>query len=285
MPAGPTPTPTPTPKDAFRQRLAWTTTRTIEVCGITIPVSESLAVARSGDAGWDSHIAGIRPNSSLKSTVKTILWPLRRASENILGHQFLQYTLARWIKQYANENTAFLECGPGDMSLRRFLPKSIAYNAVEFGLSEFQVRRVLARDPRVNLVLGTIEEIPLANSSVDMVACVEMLQHVPDVDKGLRELVRVCKPGAKIMVTVANGHCVKVKRKGANRHFVHLFTEADIRSRAESAGLKVLEHEQTGKWVPVPQNLIGGHSMHLPIKSAREEDNCYFVYLLEVQKT
>lgn len=268
----------------FKQRLLWQTTRSIEVCGINIPVSESLAVARSGDAGWDSHIAGIRPNSGLKSAVKAVLWPLRRASENILGHQFLQYTLARWIRKYADENTAFLECGPGDMSLRRFLPPTIAYNAIEFGLSEFQVRRVLARDPRVNLVLGSIESIPLADNSVDMVACVEMLQHVPDVDKGLREIIRVCKPGAKVMVTVANGHCTKVKRKGANRHFVHLFTEADFRGRAERAGLNVLEHEQTGKWVPVPQKLIGGHSMHLPIRSEREEENCYFVYLFEVQK-
>jgi SAM-dependent methyltransferase len=278
MPAG------PSQSSLFKQRLAWATTRTIEVCGITIPVSESLAVSRSGEAGWSSYVAGIRPNSGLKSAVKSVLWPLRRATESILGHQFLQYTLARWIKKYTNENTAFLECGPGDMSLRRFLPKEIAYNAIEFGLSEFQVRRVLARDPRVNLVLGTIEAIPLPDSSVDMVACVEMMQHVPDVDKGLRELVRVCKPGAKIMVTVANGHCVKVKTKGANKHFVHLFTEADFRGRAERAGLKILEHEQTGKWVPVPQKLIGGHSMHLPIHSKAEEDNCYFVYLFEVQK-
>ncbi|MBX3388034.1 MAG: class I SAM-dependent methyltransferase [Phycisphaeraceae bacterium] len=268
----------------FKQRLAWQTTRSIEVCGITIPVSEALAVSRSGDAGWDSYVAGIRPNSKPKSAMKSLIWPILRASENVLGHQFLQYTLARWIRRYANERTAFLECGPGDMSLRRFLPPAIAYNAIEFGLSEFQVRRVLARDPRVNLVLGSIESIPLADSCVDMVACVEMLQHVPDVEKGLREIARVCKPGAKVMVTVANGHCVKVKRKGANKHFVHLFTEAAFRGHAKRAGLKVLEHEQTGKWVPVPQKLIGGHSMHLPIRSAREEDNCYFVYLFEVQK-
>lgn len=273
----------PTAAD-YKQRLPWTTSRSIEVCGITIPVSEKLAVARSGDAGWDSYVAGIRPNSGLKSAIKSVLWPLRRASENILGHQFLQYRLARWIRRYASDSTAFLECGPGDMSIRRFLPSAIAYNAVEFGLSEFQVRRVLARDPRVNLVLGSIEDIPLADNSVDMVTCVEMLQHVPDVDKGLRELVRVCRPGAKVMVTVANGHCTKVKKKGANKHFVHLFTEADFRARAERAGLKVLEHEQTGKWVPVPQKIIGGHSMHLPIRSAREEDNCYFVYLFEVTK-
>ncbi|MBX3379554.1 MAG: class I SAM-dependent methyltransferase [Phycisphaeraceae bacterium] len=269
---------------SFKQRLSWTTTRTMEVCGLKIPVSESLAISRSGDAGWDSNVAGVRPNSSLKSTMKRMIWPVIRFSENILGHQFLQYTLARWIRKYANENTAFLECGPGDMSLRRFLPRAIAYNAVEFGVSEFQVRRVLARDPRVNLVLGSIESIPLADNSVDMVACVEMLQHVPDVDKGLSELVRVCRPGAKVMVTVANGHCVKVKTKGANKHFVHLFTEADFRARAERAGLQVLEHEQVGKWVPVPQSLIGGHSMHLPIHSKAEEDNCYFVYLFGVQK-
>lgn len=271
-------------RPSFNQRLAWQTTRSIEVCGITVPVSESLAVSHSGEAGWDSYIAGIRPNSKSKSAMKSLVWPILRISQNIFGHQFLQHTLAGWIRKYACDETAFLECGPGDMSLRRFLPPSIAYNAIEFGLSEFQVRRVLARDGRVNLVLGSIESIPLADNSVDMVACVEMLQHVPDVDTGLREIVRVCRPGAKVMVTVANGHCTKVKKKGANRHFVHLFTEADFRGRAERAGLRVLEHVQTGRWVPVPQKLIGGHSMHLPIRSAREEDNCYFVYLFEVQK-
>jgi len=96
--------------------------------------------------------------------------------------------------------------------------------------------------------------------------------------------VRVGKLGAKVMATVANGHCVKVKHKGANRHFMHLFTEADIRGRMERAGLRVLEHEQTGKWVNVPEKMIGGHSMHLPISSPKEEENCYFVYLLEVGK-
>jgi SAM-dependent methyltransferase len=265
-------------------RLAWRTTKSVEVLGVPIPVSESLAVNRTDEAGWNSFVAGIRPNSGLKSAIKGLLWPLRRASENILGHQFLQYRLAKWMRRYADSNTVFLECGPGDMSIRRFLPRDLAYNAVEFGLSEFQVRRVLKRDRRVNLCLGSIEDLPIADDCVTMVACVEMLQHVPNVDKALRELRRVCVNGAKIMVTVANGHCKKVKTKGPNKHFIHLFTEAAFRARVEAAGLKVLEHEQVGVWVPVPSRLIGGHSMHLPLKGKSEYENCYFVYLLEVVK-
>lgn len=86
------------------------------------------------------------------------------------------------------------------------------------------------------------------------------------------------------MVTVANGHCKKVKTKGPNKHFIHLFTEASFRARVEAAGLKVLEHEQVGVWVPVPSKLIGGHSMHWPTTGKSEYENCYFVYLLEVVK-
>ncbi len=269
---------------AIANRLPFTTTKSIEVAGVRIPVSEYLAVERTREAGLDSYIAGVRPNTGIKRRVKAVLWPLIRASENIFGHQFLQYRLARWIRKYATKETTFLECGPGDMSLRRFLPKGIAYNAIDFGISEFNVTRIVARDPRVNIAIASIESIPLADNCVDMAACVEMMQHVPDVDKGLRELVRVCRNGAKVMITVANGHCTKVKVKGANKHFIHLFTDADFRGRAERAGLKVLEAEQTGKWIPFPQWLIGGHSMHLPIRSAKEVDNSYFVYLFEVQK-
>ncbi|MFN9974154.1 MAG: hypothetical protein ACK58T_30075, partial [Phycisphaerae bacterium] len=81
----------------YHGRLTWRTTKSVEVLGVHIPVSESLAVNRTDEAGWNSFVAGIRPNSGLKSAIKSLLWPLRRASENILGHQFLQYRLAKWM--------------------------------------------------------------------------------------------------------------------------------------------------------------------------------------------
>lgn len=268
----------------FANRLTWRTTRTMRVAGVEIPVAENLRVSTDERAGWDSAVAGVRPGGRAKNLVKTVLWPIRRVSENVFGHQFLQRPLGRWIRRYADQSTVFLECGPGDMSLRRFLPAGVAYNAIEFAISEFQVRRVLAHDPRVNLAMASIEDIPLADNSVTMVACVEMFMHVPDFEKGLREVVRVCRPGAKVLVTVANGHCTKARVKGPNPHFVHLFTEAAFREAAARAGLHVLEHFQTGLWIPVPQALIGGHSMHVPWRSKREVDNCYFVYLFEVHK-
>jgi SAM-dependent methyltransferase len=56
--------------------------------------------------------------------------------------------------------------------------------------------------PQADDVLeGTIEELPLANSSADWIWCRDVLVHV-DVDRGLGECARVLKPGGRMLAYV-----------------------------------------------------------------------------------
>lgn len=50
-------------------------------------------------------------------------------------------------------------------------------------------------------IVGDICEIPVADNSFDVVLCTEVLEHIPDPRRALKELARVVKPGGQLIVT------------------------------------------------------------------------------------
>ncbi len=50
-------------------------------------------------------------------------------------------------------------------------------------------------------VVGSATDIPLADASFDTVVCTEVLEHVPDPLKALREMYRVLKPGGHLVLS------------------------------------------------------------------------------------
>ena len=49
-----------------------------------------------------------------------------------------------------------------------------------------------------------VQRIPYDTGSFDLVVSLETLEHVPDPDQGLAELVRVTRPGGRLIVTTPN---------------------------------------------------------------------------------
>lgn len=50
-------------------------------------------------------------------------------------------------------------------------------------------------------VLGDMLALPIADGSVDVVLCSEVLEHIPDPVAGLREITRVVRPGGELLLT------------------------------------------------------------------------------------
>jgi len=48
---------------------------------------------------------------------------------------------------------------------------------------------------------GDITELPIEDESFDYVLCTEVLEHVPEPLKAMKELTRICKKGGKIIIT------------------------------------------------------------------------------------
>lgn len=59
----------------------------------------------------------------------------------------------------------------------------------------------LARERGVDTRVGDVQELPFADGEFDCGVANWMLYHVPDLDRGLRELARVLRPGGRLVAT------------------------------------------------------------------------------------
>jgi SAM-dependent methyltransferase len=102
------------------------------------------------------------------------------------------------------------------------------------GVDVSPVRVALHRRDIPSLHEGFAEELPLASDSADVVIALECLEHVMDLDRSLREIDRVLRPGGAVLVTVPLGDAAD----GPN-HVRH-FTPQSLRQAFEKRGFHVL---------------------------------------------
>ncbi|MEJ7589297.1 MAG: class I SAM-dependent methyltransferase [Ferruginibacter sp.] len=81
------------------------------------------------------------------------------------------------------------------------------------------------RNRQVEAIDGSITNIPLENDCFDLVCAFDVIEHVADDRKAMEELLRVCRPGGTICITVPafqslwshhdviNGHKRRYKKK------------------------------------------------------------------------
>jgi SAM-dependent methyltransferase len=103
--------------------------------------------------------------------------------------------LVRWLGDEAARAAAdlgpyrLLDVGCGEMP---YLPL-FEQHAIEIvGLDS-------VANPRASL-LGPIEAIPAPDASFDVVLCAQVLEHVDDPARGVRELHRVTRPGGRVLL-------------------------------------------------------------------------------------
>jgi ubiquinone/menaquinone biosynthesis C-methylase UbiE len=100
-------------------------------------------------------------------------------------------------------------CGRGEL-VQRLLdtygrPRLVV--AADFASSavEFARRRVQQSSSRnVGWAVASMQEIPLADSTFDVVISCETVEHVADPVKALREVHRVLRPGGRLLLTTPN---------------------------------------------------------------------------------
>lgn len=123
-----------------------------------------------------------------------------------------EYLFARMTE----ETLAAVEAGPGekvlDVGCGRGLDllRLFGQGAVLFGFDGSQVMIELsagnfkARGVAPRLACGSAEHLPFADSSFDKVVCKGAIDHFYDPRLALQEMVRVVRPGGRVVVSVAN---------------------------------------------------------------------------------
>ena len=61
-------------------------------------------------------------------------------------------------------------------------------------------------DPRVTAGEADIQDLPFESASFDRVVCVSTIEHVIDDKAGIREMLRVLKPGGSVLLTTEYNH-------------------------------------------------------------------------------
>ena len=101
-------------------------------------------------------------------------------------------------------------------------------------VSSVAVAAARARGHR-DVLVAAVQRLPYPAASFDLITCLDVLEHVPDDVRALRELRRVARPGAALVVTVPAYPSLWSTHDEHNSHY-RRYRRAPLRAAAATAG-------------------------------------------------
>jgi ADP-heptose:LPS heptosyltransferase/ubiquinone/menaquinone biosynthesis C-methylase UbiE len=92
-----------------------------------------------------------------------------------------------------------LEVGAGD-GYCVLVMKKRGFDVTATEISEIRIQRM--KESGIEPIKADVRQLPFPDSSFDTVMCGEVLEHIPNMWQGLKELERVCKPNGKIIFSL-----------------------------------------------------------------------------------
>jgi SAM-dependent methyltransferase len=123
-------------------------------------------------------------------------------------------------------------CGSG-----RTLEQLDAYGQVR-GVELDPEAAEVARERGYEVEIGRLEDLPWDDGTFDLITCLDVIEHTPDDRVTLRELRRVCRPGAWLLVTVPAYQALWSLHDEANHHY-RRYSRSSLRFAALGAGWQV----------------------------------------------
>lgn len=115
-----------------------------------------------------------------------------------------------WRELEAAAPRRLLEVGGGQGTLAARIAAELGAEVRFVDVSPGMVE--LARARGLDATVGDVQSLPFADGTFDTVVAAWMLYHVPDVDRGLAEIVRVLVPGGRLIaVTNSLEHLAELK--------------------------------------------------------------------------
>ena len=90
-----------------------------------------------------------------------------------------------------------------------------------------------------DVVAGRLEELPWPDQSFDLIACLDVIEHTPDDHRTLSELLRVCRPGGFLLVTVPAYQALWSAHDEFNHHY-RRYSRRTLSQAAGAAGWAVV---------------------------------------------
>lgn len=168
---------------------------TCAACETHYPLRDGVLVVRDEPAD-DNRIARDFYNSAL--------WPKFRFWERVFwvcngGEKRSREVILKHLPKTAG--LSLLDVAIGDGAYSGWLPAD--WSIVGVDVSAGQLGNCLRRNPDrgLRLLLGEAEDLPFDDRSFDAVLSIGGFNHFNDPEKALREMARVAKPGAPVVVS------------------------------------------------------------------------------------
>jgi ubiquinone/menaquinone biosynthesis C-methylase UbiE len=113
------------------------------------------------------------------------------------------YMILDFLKNNLDAKKKILDagCGEGRFS-KYFIEKGVNITSMDF--SEEYVRLAKKKIGKGKFIVGSVTKLPFKDKSFDYIFSVDVLQHVPDLKKAIREFHRVLKKGGVLIVIDKN---------------------------------------------------------------------------------
>lgn len=130
-------------------------------------------------------------------------------------------------------------CGGGRYSLAMAhmgAESVVGVDVSESGLADAMMRGERLGYPNVSFKQASALELPFPDAQVDFVCCAGVLHHTRGVEKGLREIRRVLKPGGSMYMLLYGAGGVFWPLNYLLRPFATLVGQSDLETAVENAG-------------------------------------------------
>jgi Methylase involved in ubiquinone/menaquinone biosynthesis len=98
------------------------------------------------------------------------------------------------------------------------------------------------------VALGDVSAMPFASGSMQLVTATDVLEHVPDDRRALREIARVLEPGGHVLISVPAFPSLWGLQDNVSHH-LRRYRRGPLLSKVEAAGLDVVQ-EFYFNWIP-----------------------------------
>lgn len=145
-------------------------------------------------------------------------------------------------------------CGTGrthEALMRRLALRPHGYVGVD--VIPAMVERARARNPGADFRDGDLFDLPFADDAFGSVVCTDVLQHLPEIDRPVAEMLRVAREHVFLLHWLRKADVpgrapelvtVEVPEHGAQaRFYEHAWSDAEVIAACRSAGGRVLDFQ------------------------------------------
>ncbi len=184
----------------------------------------------------------------------------KRSQSPYVLRRYAHTTQYEGILQFVQPGMKVLDAGCGDGVLSVLMAnKGAMVTGCDFSVPNIEAAKGYVAEhhiANVEFLVGDAEHLPFPDSSFDLVVSSHVLEHLPDFDQGLREVMRVTKKRAIIAIPTILNPCSFVQvghgwfyLKGP-RSFVAFFTGLTKTARALLMGHEGVDETYGGTDVP-----------------------------------